>query len=138
MNKKEISDWAKTYLKNRDIMNNEILEFSDDCEGFDFVAKKVAEDLFAITEQDLSVAKEKITDANIIVFCLNTQKNFEYLINNWFFFSKFRKLAVLFINPDSAKEKKWMIYPYTHNFISDKKTLAQGLKSIADNVDFVE
>ena len=145
MNKKEITNWAKTYLKNRDIINNEILEINDDYEGFDFVAKKITENLLVITEPDLAVAKEKIEKfeksselSNISIFCLNTRKNLDCLINNWEFFSKFKKLAILFINPNSAKEKKWMLYPFTHNFISDKKTLVQGLKSIAENVDFIE
>lgn len=132
-----LSEWVKNYLKNRDVFKNEILGFEKG-EWSDIVVKKISEDLFVLVSEDLNEAlKNKIKDENLIVACLNTKKNVDFLINNWNFFAKFKKLAMFFINPNSKTETKWILYPYTHNFIADEKTLSTGLKSMSEGVEEV-
>lgn len=132
-----LSEWVKNYLKNRDVFKNEILCFEKG-EWSDIVVKKISQDLFVIVSEDLNEAlKNKIKDENLIVACLNTKKNVDFLINNWNFFSKFKRLSMFFVNPNSKTETKWILYPYTHNFIADEKTLSTGLKSMAEGVEEV-
>ena len=132
-----LSEWLKNYLKSRDVFKNEILGFEKG-EWSDIIVKKISQDLFVLISEDLNEAlKNKIKDENLIVACLNTKKNVDFLINNWNFFAKFKRLSMFFVNPNSKTETKWILYPYTHNFIADEKTLSTGLKSMAEGVEEV-
>ncbi len=132
-----LQDWIKNYLKNRDLLKNEILEFSKG-EWSDIVVKKITGDIFIIVSEELNEElKFRLREENIIVVCLNSQKNVEFLIKDWSSFAKFKNLALFFANPNSKTETKWILYPYTHNFIADEKTLASGIKSMAENVEWV-
>jgi hypothetical protein len=42
-----------------------------------------------------------------------------------------------FVNPESATDKKWMIYPHTHHKISDPSSLKLGLESLFSTVQEV-
>lgn len=131
-----LKEWIKNYLKNRDVVKNEILEFSKG-DWSDLIVKKINGDLFVIISEELNEnLKPRLREENTVVVCLNTKKNVDFLINNWAFFAKFKSLALFFVNPDSKTETKWILYPYTHNFIADQKTLASGIKSMAENVEF--
>ncbi len=134
---KSLKDWIKNYLKSRDVFKNEIIDFVDG-DWSDIVVKKIAGELFVIVAEELNEdLKSKLREENIVVVCFNTKKNVDFLINNWSFFAKFKNLAIFFVNPNSKTETKWILYPYTHNFIADEKTLASGIRSMAENVEWV-
>ena len=46
-----------------------------------------------------------------------------------------RLLSVMFVNPESKIDKKWIIYPATHNSICDASSLKTGLESMFAMVD---
>ena len=50
---------------------------------------------------------------------------------------KIKYLVVYFVNPFSKIEKKWIIYPSTHNRISDEASLKPGLRAMFDTVEAI-
>ena len=65
----------------------------------------------------------------------NTAGNFDVLLQNWDKFVKFKKLCVYFVNPFSQLDKKWIIYPATHNNICEKNALEKGLRAMFEMVE---
>jgi ABC-type sulfate transport system substrate-binding protein len=69
------------------------------------------------------------------VVTFNTRHNLSTLISFWDDAAKDRDLCIIFVNPESSADRKWIIYPYTHNKISDESSLEEGLKSIFETVE---
>ena len=44
-------------------------------------------------------------------------------------------LNMIFVNPFSQTDTKWIIYPFTHNRIADHDSLDVGLRSLAASVE---
>ncbi|MCX8146893.1 MAG: hypothetical protein N3D84_00285 [Candidatus Woesearchaeota archaeon] len=68
----------------------------------------------------------------------NTKENIDFLINNWELFSKFNNnFSIFFVNPFSKTEKRWAIYPMTHDIIAERKNLRQSINVLASNVEII-
>ncbi|MBU0535346.1 MAG: hypothetical protein KKE20_00105 [Nanoarchaeota archaeon] len=68
------------------------------------------------------------------IVCYNTQDNFNAVVESWPVLAKFkRNFSINFINPFSRTEKRWVVYPQTHDLISEK--MKQSLKILASNVE---
>ena len=68
--------------------------------------------------------------------CYNTAENLDFLITNWDALVKFkRNFCVIFINPFSATDKKWAVYPATHDLITERPALKSGLQVLFSTVD---
>ena len=65
---------------------------------------------------------------------LNTNNNFQMLIDNWKELIRFNFLTLYFVNPFSKLDKKWVINPHVHSKICDDNSLKTGLKSMFDMV----
>jgi len=73
-------------------------------------------------------------DCSLILY--NTNANLKVLINDWEKFISFkRQFNIQFINPFSQLEKRWAIFPYTHNMVTEKAGLEFGLKALFNNVE---
>jgi hypothetical protein len=137
--KEYLVEWTVDFLKNRDIMLRKIEGVQKDKDGYDVYVK------YKDKEQNIVVMPE-VEDADALLsrfnenghfglVLLNTQDNFHFLIKNWERLVKFRNLCVYFINPFSSLDKRWIIYPYTHNNICESGSLEKGLKSMFDMVE---
>ena len=72
------------------------------------------------------------------LICYNTKGNLDFLIKNWDKIIKFkRNFCIMFINPFSRGEKKWAIYPATHDLVSERPTLKLGLEVLFATVDAI-
>ena len=70
------------------------------------------------------------------LICYNTKENLNFLIKNWEVLVKFkRNFCIMFINPFSKTEKKWAIYPATHDLITERSALKLGLEVLFSTVD---
>ncbi|MBW2970191.1 hypothetical protein KY309_03130 [Candidatus Woesearchaeota archaeon] len=131
----ELKEWVQIFLKSRDILEKSISGF-EDLNG-DFVVHKSSGDVFFFVRPelaDVSGIVEKVSgSAGLVV--LNTRKNVDFVVSNWGTLAKLPGLCIYFVNP--AANEKWMLYPYTHNQITEKSALKRGLLSLFSTVPAV-
>ncbi len=131
-----LTKWIVDYVKNRDIIEKKI-ESIEDKENIVHVKYKDREQfILVIPYLENFDFLEKFEKQNYyMVVVLNTKENLDQLIKNWARLIGFKFLSVFFVNPWSSLDKKWIIYPYTHNNIADTSSLSTGLKSMFEMVE---
>ncbi len=124
----ELKEWAQIFLKSRDILQKSITGF-EDLNG-DFVVHKTTGDVIFLIRPECSDADEIVEKSagNSGLVVLNTKKNVDFVIANWDRLAKLQGLCIYFVNPKS--NDKWLLYPYTHNQITEKPALRRGLESL--------
>lgn len=66
----------------------------------------------------------------------NTRENFDVVVKEWDALSDVKRhFSIHFVNPFSKTEKKWAVYPATHNIITEKSHLKNSLQALFANVD---
>jgi len=66
----------------------------------------------------------------------NARQNLDLVIKNWEKLVKFKRhFSIYFINPFSKLDKRWIIFPTTHQFVTDKAGLKPGLETLFITVD---
>ena len=68
---------------------------------------------------------------------LNSKENLNVIIGNWKRLIEFKNLCVYFVNPFSQLDKKWLVFPCTHNRICDENSLETGLKAMFEMVESI-
>ncbi len=135
-------DWAISFIKNRDIVSKKIEKIENGKGGFDLYAKyKHKEQYFIITPKIIGIDEliHRIdSKLSISIVTLNSKENFDVIVKNWRRLIDFKFLNVIFVNPFSNLDKRWIIYPYTHHRVSDESSLKTGLKSMFDMVEPIE
>lgn len=124
------------FLKNRDILMKTI-EKIEKKEGIIVVKHKTKKQIILIQPfiRNKNLLKSISNKDHITILTLNTKENLDFVMNNWKQLVKNPKLNIYFVNPFSKMEKKWVIFPYTHNLVSDKASLRQGILSLFNTVD---
>lgn len=132
-------DWIIDYLRNKDILLKKIELIEKNKDGFDVYAKFKDKEQFFIVRpviEEINDVLSKFDEERYFGLVLfNTPGNFDLLVKNWDRFAKFKNLCVYFVNPFSQLDKRWIIYPYTHNNICEKNALEKGLKAMFDMVE---
>ncbi len=135
-------DWAINFIKNKDIVAKKIEKIENNKDGFDFFVKyKDKEQYFIIAANiaDIGSIIQKLNDYSYFtIVTLNSKENFDSMLKNWSKLANFKFLSIIFVNPFSGLDKKWIIAPYTHSKISDESSLKNGLKSMFDMVEPIE
>lgn len=81
--------------------------------------------------EDIHVLTSKLQpDLQAALVVLNTRKNLDIVIQAWNELIKYPKLSIIFANPDSTTDKRWIIFPHTHEKITERKALKVGLESL--------
>jgi hypothetical protein len=124
----QLKEWAQIYLKSRDVLQKSITGF-ESLNG-DFVVHKTTGDVLVLIRPELSDAGEIVEksagSAGLVV--LNTKKNVDFVVSNWDKLSKLKGLCIYFVNP--AANEKWLLFPFTHDQITEKPVLRRGLESL--------
>ena len=132
---KYLLEWAGFYAKHKDIYEKKIVDIKED--GDKLVIKR-KEDVINYLGQP-SLNKNKLKDFGkkdfITIVTFNTANNIEELLKGWHFYAEYPNLIIIFINPKSNLDTKWIIKPYLHQRICDEKALKRGLKSIYETVE---
>lgn len=135
-----LADWAEQYVKNKDLILRNIVNITQAEGGWTFsVIKKDGSQHFLVVphlnpEEVLAKLKPEI---NACLVVLNSRENLDHLVNNWSEFVKFPKLCIIFANPNSDGDKRWIVFPHTHDKITERKTLRRGLDALFMTVDEV-
>ena len=138
---KELKEWLVNYIKNRDILLKSIESINEKSREWDVVVKtKKGGGRYYIVMPDLDdfgKIAEKLDDQTITLVVLNKKKNLDILIENWGKITHNPQFCVIFVNPKSELEKKWIVFPHTHEKVTEKASLERGLKSLFQTVDAV-
>ncbi len=54
--------------------------------------------------------------------------NTTFVVANWDKLSNLKGLCIYFVNP--KLNEKWLLYPFTHNQITERSALKRGLESL--------
>ena len=132
----KLKEWTIEYIKHKDLFKKSIIDIK--INDVIHVKTKDKEQVYVVMSslegfQEAIEYAEK--DAWVVLVCHNTKKNLDALIKNWQTFAKYSKLSTIFANPDSKMDKKWLLYPSTHNKICDPANLKTGLEAMFAMVD---
>ena len=134
--------WTLDFLKNKDILTKKIVSIENNKDGFDMHIKYKDRDQYVIVIPQLNnidaLVRKISSDSYFTIVALNSAENFEALLKNWKRFIDFKFLNIIFVNPFSGLDKKWIVFPYTHHRVCDESSLELGLKSMFDMVDPIE
>lgn len=140
-----LSEWVFYYVKNRDLVDRKlekVEEYINKCYVFARFKDKLqvyfiepeVEDLAKTLERVDAAKKETNSDFSCLVL-LNSVNNLKVVEDGWGKLDKDPKLSLLFVNPFSLLDKKWIIFPHTHSRIIEPGALARGLKSLFEGVE---
>ena len=135
-------DWTINFIKNKDIISKKIEKIENGKDGFDLHVKyKDREQYFVIAPNISNIDSmiQKIdNNAHYTIVTLNSRENFDALIKSWHKLVSFKFLNIIFANPFSHLDKKWIIFPHTHHKICDESSLETGLKAMFGMVEPIE
>ncbi|MBS3114125.1 hypothetical protein J4448_03415 [Candidatus Woesearchaeota archaeon] len=135
-------DWSINFVKNKDIISKKIEKIENGKDNFDLYIKyKDREQYFIIVPNiaDIDSIIQRINNNYYFsIVTLNSKENFNIIIKNWNRLISFKFLNIIFVNPFSEMDKKWIIFPHTHHKICDESSLQTGLRAMFEMVEPIE
>lgn len=132
----DLKRWTIDYVKHKDLILGAIQEIREQKDSFivKYLDKEV---LFLIVPElkDLNQILVLDKEKNLSLVMLNTKSNFNIIVRNWKKLSEYKNLKLMFVNPNSSLEKKWIVSPHFHSKISDDSALRTGLKTMFETVE---
>lgn len=129
-----LTEWTERYVKNKDLLLRSVQSITKHEAGWTLSAIKtdgVQHFLVIPHLENVDALLSKMQpDLNACLVVLNTRKNLDVVVQHWGELIKYPKLAVIFANPESTTDKRWIIFPHTHEKITERKTLKLGLESL--------
>ncbi|MBI4150488.1 hypothetical protein HY488_03720 [Candidatus Woesearchaeota archaeon] len=135
-----LKEWIHRYLVNKDLIQRKIDTIDDS--GEDTLLTNLRDGkkhLYIIVPflEDSDAALARLKDyelCSLIVY--NTRQNLDIVIKNWDKLVKFKRhFSIYFVNPFSKLDKRWIIFPTTHQLVTDKTGLKPGLEALFITVD---
>ena len=134
--------WTINFIKNKDLISRKIEHIENGKNGFDLHVKyRDREQFFIITpkiENIDSIMQRIDNNSHFSIVTLNSKENFDIVLKSWNKLVSFKFLSIIFVNPFSEMDKKWIIFPHTHHKICDESSLESGLKSMFGMVEPIE
>ena len=135
-------EWTINFAKSKDSIAKKIVQIENGQRGFDLHVKyKDREQYFIVMPSinDVDSFTSKINNKDYFsIVTINSRKNFDNILKNWDKLVHFKFLNIIFVNPFSETDKKWIIFPNTHQKICDESSLETGLKSMFEMVEPIE
>ncbi len=135
---KLLKEWALNYIKNRDLLVKQIEKIEENKDGWDIVVTARSGLKFYLIVpkmENFEKILERVNNHHLTVVAFNTKENLDIMIENWSKVKDHEHLAIMFVNPNSELDKKWLVFPYTHHKITEKASLKKGLKTLFNTVD---
>ena len=135
-------EWTINFLKNKDILAKKIEKIENGKDGFDLYVKYKDREQYVIVAPQLrdfdSITKKINNNFYFSIVTLNSKENFDVIVKNWKALVGFKFLNIIFVNPFSESDTKWVVFPHTHHKICDEDSLETGLKSMFGAVEPIE
>ncbi|HSU72837.1 MAG TPA: hypothetical protein VLJ21_03230, partial [Candidatus Binatia bacterium] len=129
-----LTEWTERYVKNKDLLMRSIKNIARHEAGWTLsVIRTEGVQHFLIVPhlETMDVLLTKMQpELNAALVVLNTRKNLDLIVQHWGELVKYPKLAIIFANPDSNTDKRWIIFPHTHEKIAERKSLKVGLDAL--------
>jgi hypothetical protein len=135
---KLLKEWALNYIKNGDILVRQIEKIEENKDGWDIVVTTKSGMKFYLIVPKIEGFEgllKKIGDKRITVVVFNTKPNLEVIMENWSKIKDYPNLCIMFVNPNSELDKKWLVFPHTHERVTEKASLKKGLKALFQTVE---
>lgn len=132
---KYLMEWSTRYAKHRDIYERRIVEIKEDDNKLIIKRKEGILSYLILPVLNKNDLKGFGKKENITIVTFNTMKSFEELVTNWHLYADYPDLVIMFINPKSNLEKKWLVKPCIHQLVCDDIALRKGLRSIFETVE---
>lgn len=136
---KILKEWLVNYIKNRDILLKQIASIDEKNKEWDLVVKTKAgvERYYIIMPEigNFGEIEKRLCDEAITLVVFNTRKNLDAVIENWKKIVSLPNFSILFVNPESELEKKWLVFPHTHEKVTEKESFVRGLKALYQTVE---
>lgn len=125
-----MKNFVLNFIKNRDIFTKSIKKIieQEDKIIVEYENKKI-EYIFIMNDEFDIPSYE-----SVLVF-YNNMKNLKNVFKSWDKLCENKNLSIMFINPDSTTDKKWIIKPYIHNRITEPSSLKKGLEAMYNTVE---
>jgi hypothetical protein len=134
-----LREWMMLNIKNKDLFLKKIIKLTQDVDGYDFVVEYADKKQYFIVRPLLGstddIIKKMNPEGHFAIVVLNKRDNLNMLIKSWSKLIEFKNLCIYFVNPASSTDKKWVIFPYTHNKVRERSSLELGLKSMFEIVE---
>jgi hypothetical protein len=134
-----LADWTVNFIKNKDIIAKKIQNIENGKNGFDLHVKYRDREQYFIIAPSISnidsIIQKIDNNAHYTIVTLNSKENFDSMLKSWHNLVSFKFLSIIFVNPFSQLDKKWVIFPHTHHKICDESSLENGLKSMFGMVE---
>lgn len=129
--------WLEEFLKNKDLIQKRIAHMERIDAGLRVERKDGSVVVYipapALDEDVLAKARSRV-HVGIITF--NTPANVAFLKKRWeAFVALGRHAQIIFINPASARETRWIIFPATQAMLSEENMHAASIDTIREGVD---
>lgn len=124
-------EWTIFFVKNKDIMKREIKDYKilKNYVDFEYKDRKHTYYMYPeLNDEAITVSEKGITT----IVCLNKKDNLNFVVKNWDKLTKNKTFSMVFVHPTS--NQRWIIYPYTHNSVTEKSSLKSGLQSLAEQI----
>lgn len=140
--KELLREWIVQFIRNRNIMSRDLEGIEAGSGSCDLIARYKDRTEFILAApigwEDISrLLSDHSGKAgeHAAVVMLNNKENIRMMLVCWEQLKTALNLKFIFINPFSSLEKKWIIYPATHDRISDSGSLKKGIESLFASVE---
>ena len=135
-----LKQWALRYVRHRDLPLKKIAEIKDADFGFVLANNDGTSTscIIQVSLKDVNRDFISATAAATLVVTLSNGENIKAVYSMWDAVAACQSLLVIFVNPFSALEDKWLLRPYLHNKVCDRSSLLQGLKAMAELVEPID
>lgn len=134
--KEQLKNWIITYFKSKDAHTKHITQIKEDAGMADLLVEGQKPKAVFI-QPELKEIPPSLGRHTVLV-TLNTRENLQFVLKNWQELCKNQHLSIYFVNPQSKQEQKWVVFPATHDKITERKTLKKGLESLFATVETVQ
>lgn len=128
--------WLERYFQNRKIMDRTIGEIEKGKDEIIVLKKDGSKKIYSVIPVLSNVPTlDPFISSERSIVTLNTKENFSFVVSEWKRFQDVRHFSIMFVNPFSRLDKKWVVFPSTHHMISEGKGIRKGLQSLYENVE---
>ena len=134
-----LKQWALQHVKNRDLYYRKIQSLEEQETGFLITRKDGERHIYLVIPflESTAFLETLKPYQHCTVVAVQCKENLQFLVQHWKEFAQFKRMfSMIFANPASHTEKCWILYPMTHDLVTEDKSLKTGLESVAVNTEY--
>ncbi len=133
----ELKVWLRAYINAKSQTGLDVLDTQYDSGGFDVYVKLKDKEQFFLIKSNFdikSIEKAIPFDKPTYLVVPNRHEVLGEVLSHWDTLVGYPKLCILFVNPRAPYERKWQLYPATHDRLIGRKNLKSALLSLFSQV----